>query len=228
MALILIADDEPSVRDAVRIALTRDGHEVYSAADGVSAWKIIEDQPGIELAVLDIMMGGLEGTAILSRLRVNANMLPVILLTSRDDEIDRLGGFSIGADDYIGKPFSVRELCARVRAVLRRSQSVKTPALQSRGLRIDSEAFRCWYDGAELKLTISEFRILLALQEHSGGALSREQLLRRAWPQDTWIDERSVDSHVKRLRQKLQEAGAADIIKTVYGLGYRLEEDSAD
>ncbi|QQO07957.1 response regulator transcription factor [Breznakiella homolactica] len=225
MAFVLIADDEPSVRDAVFIALARDGHSVLSADDGLSAWRILQENPEIELAVLDIMMPGLEGTAILSRLRMSGRELPVILLTSRDEELDRLGGFSLGADDYIGKPFSVRELCARVRAVLRRSRSASFEVPGEKGIFMDTDAFRAWYNGQELRLTITEFRILLALYEHWGNVLTRDQLLRHAWPQDTWVSDRSIDSHVKRLRRKLEDAGAGkDTVASVYGLGYRLEE----
>jgi DNA-binding response OmpR family regulator len=229
MSRILIADDEPSVRDAVCLALRRDGHEVVTAEEGISAWEQLKDQGRFDLAVLDIMMGGLEGTAILSRLRMSGSTLPVILLTSRDEELDRLGGFSLGADDYVGKPFSVRELCARVQAVLRRSRTPlpQTEAVSSeeRGLRIDAEAFRAWYCGTEIHLTVSEFRILRALRENAGCALSREQLLNSAWPQDTWITERGIDSHVKRVRRKLAEAGCAEeLIHTVYGFGYRMEK----
>ncbi len=235
MPRILIADDEPSVRDAVCLALQRDGHEVFAAEEGISAWEQLKDNDSFDLAVLDIMMGGLEGTAILSRLRMSGNPLPVILLTSRDEELDRLGGFALGADDYIGKPFSVRELCARVQAVLKRSKGASShvdavsASAEEKGLRIAPESFRAWYSGKEMHLTVSEFRILLALKENEGRALSREQLLNKAWPQDTWITERGIDSHVKRVRRKLAEAGCEkEIIHTVYGFGYRMEHTDED
>ena len=234
MARILVADDEPSIREALELSLSRAGHAITTVADGDAAWRMLEAEKNFELAILDIVMPGLEGTAVLSRLRLSGSALPVIMLSSRDEELDRLGGFALGADDYVGKPFSLRELQARVDAVLRRSiprhsvlrRDVAVPAIaDGEGLIDNSAEHRAWYDGRELALTLIEFRLLSALVEHTRAALSREQLIELAWPPASFIEERVVDTHIKRLRKKLAEAGAPDeLIRTIYGLGYRLEQ----
>lgn len=239
MARILVADDEPSIREALELSLSRAGHAITTVADGDAAWRMLEAEKNFELAILDIVMPGLEGTAVLSRLRLSGSALPVIMLSSRDEELDRLGGFALGADDYVGKPFSLRELQARVDAVLRRSalhssalhssvlcRDVAVPAIAGgEGLIVNSAEHRAWYDGRELALTLIEFRLLSALVEHTRAALSREQLIELAWPPASFIEERVVDTHIKRLRKKLAEAGAPDeLIRTIYGLGYRLEQ----
>ncbi len=234
-ARILIADDEPALRDTLEIGFAREGFETDTHADGASAWAAIASGVRYDLAVLDIGMPRLEGTAILSRLRAVGKALPVIFLTSRDEEIDRVAGLELGADDYVTKPFSMRELVARVRAVLRRYQAA--PASGAREgerlvkagcLELDPERFTASFRGRPLRLTVTEYRMLEALASSPGAARTRERLVADAWPEDASSGERAVDSHVKRLRRKLSEAGAAeDLVETVYGLGYRFDASKA-
>lgn len=225
---ILLADDEPSLRETLEIALKREGFEPEIFSDGLSAWNALQAGQQYDAAILDIMMPRLEGTALLSRMRATGNPVPVILLTSRDEEIDRIVGLDLGADDYIGKPFSVRELIARLRAVLRRSHprtqgNAPGSILRVAALELDNERFLASYSNNQLKLTVTEYRMLENLARFPSCLRTREQLIHEAYPDDAYANERSVDSHIKRLRRKLMDSGAPEgIIEAVYGLGYRL------
>ena len=252
---VLVADDDDNLRASVRTSLEREGFSVREARDGVEARDILtgtdthgpaarkalsppdsaEAGPRPSLVILDISMPRLSGLDLLREIRAAGDSIPVIFLTSRDEELDRVLGLELGADDYLPKPFSLRELAARVRAVLRRADS---RAAGPRGhtesgtcgaaaapgpLSLDRDGFRAYWAGVELDLTVTEFRILDCLAERPGAARTRDAIVARAWPDGVYLSDRVVDCHVKRLRRKLREAGAGDeAIETVYGLGYRL------
>lgn len=229
---VAIVDDEAGVREAVGFALSEAGYEVSDFRDGADAWTAWEgDLP--DLAIVDIIMPRLDGLELCRRLRARTLSVPVIFLTSKDEEIDRVVGLELGADDYICKPFSVRELVARVRALERRvrradSASVEPPAGTDGGtgpLRLDRDAIRVWWHGALVPLTVTEFRLLDVFTRHVGAVLSREQLLSAAYPDDVYVTERSIDSHVRRIRKKFEDTGTPlEAIVSVYGAGYRYQE----
>jgi two-component system, OmpR family, response regulator len=229
MADILVVDDDGHIREVVRFALSRAGHDVREAEHGRAALRqIAEREP--DLIVLDIVMPEEDGLATCREVRKHSRV-PIIFLSSRDDELDRVLGLELGGDDYISKPFSPRELVARVSAVLRRTaapaQAPSASTLLTCGpLQLDLERHRCDLGGRELVLTVTEFDLLAALMSAPGRVLSRAQLIERAYGGDHHVTERTVDSHVRRLRKKLGDAGA-DPIETVYGVGYRMRESTA-
>jgi DNA-binding response OmpR family regulator len=223
---VAIVDDEATIRETVEYALGREGYRTSIHADGVDAWESFQESLP-DLAILDILMPRMDGLELCRKLRGVSETLPIIFLTSRDEEFDRVLGLEIGADDYLCKPFSMRELIARVKVLFRRQahrQSVTaTQELLRHGdLSLDLNRYQaCWGD-AELALTVTEFRILAALLRHPGHVKSRAQLLEEGYPDDTYVSERTIDSHIKRLRRKFEElAPGAELIETVYGLGYR-------
>jgi len=222
---ILVADDENAVRESVATALRREAFTVEAVSDGKAAWNAANT--GVfALAVLDISMPLLEGTAVLARIRAAKLSLPVIFLTSRDEELDRIAGLESGADDYISKPFSMGELIARIKAVLRRAAPSETNGHSGKagaGLTIHPECLSVYWNEAEIRLTLTEFRMLDRLHHRPGEVVSRESLMQFAFPLDNYASDRSADSHIKRLRKKLEAAGApANCIETMYGAGYRL------
>ena len=232
---ILVADDDENLRSSVKSFLEREGFRVAEARDGIEAREALgpsDTEPRPSLVVLDISMPRLNGLDLLRELRSEGNGIPVIFLTSRDEELDRVLGLELGADDYLPKPFSLRELAARSRAVLRRAESraggrpspTAVPGGRGAGpLALDLDGFRAFWDGRELDLTVTEFRILDCLSERPGAARTRDAIVAHAYPEGIYLSDRVVDGHVKRLRRKLREAGAGeDLIETVYGLGYRL------
>ncbi|HET6338019.1 MAG TPA: response regulator transcription factor [Polyangiales bacterium] len=227
MAEILVVDDDGHIREVVRFALDRAGHNVREADNGRAALRAVAERMP-DLIVLDIVMPEEDGLATCREIRRHSRV-PVIFLSSRDDELDRVLGLELGGDDYVSKPFSPRELVARVAAVLRRTalpaEQVETRVVRVGGLQIDLERHRCELHGSELVLTVTEFELLRALMNAPGRVLSRAQLIERAYDGDHHVTERTVDSHVRRLRKKLADAGA-DPIETVYGIGYRLRESS--
>ena len=207
---ILVVDDEPSISNLVVSYLRKEGYEVYSAADGPGGLKAARAYRP-DLIVLDIMLPGMDGLEVLTQLRRESNVY-VILLTAKTEELDRVLGLSIGADDYVTKPFSPRELTARVKAALRRLQSAPVgcpvgAVLAFRHIRLDSAARQAWVDDRLLDLTAMEFDLLRTLAEHRGLVLSREQLLEKVWETNFFGDLRVVDVHIGHLRQKLGEAG---------------------
>jgi DNA-binding response OmpR family regulator len=226
---LLIADDDKNLRETLRCALEDAGFGVITASDGVAALSALASDAGLALIVLDISMPLMDGLELLRKLRASGDGRPVIVLTSRDDEFDRVLGLELGADDYLTKPFSLRELMARIRAVLRRSgacpggpYAADARVLRSGPLVMDEERFSATWQGGELRLTITEFRMLWSLATHPLAVKTREQLLEAAFPEDAYQSDRSVDCHVKRLRRKFIQAGAAgEPIETIYGLGYR-------
>ena len=221
---ILIVDDEPNILQTVRAYLEREGYAVQSASDGAAALKLAYVfQP--DLIVLDIMLPGIDGLEVLRQLRQTSDVY-VLLLTAKADETDKIVGLTVGADDYLTKPFSPRELVARIKAILRRGRDNDTGerTLIVGSLRIDPETRQVWNDSRLIDLTTIEFDILHALARHPGRVLSREQIIEQVWGYDYYGDERVVDVHIGRLRKKLDDdAGKPETIVTVRGVGYRLE-----
>jgi two-component system, OmpR family, response regulator len=225
---ILVVDDDAHLREVVRFALEKAGHQVREARDGAAALRAV-DERAPDLIVLDIVMPELDGLSVCRELRARSRV-PIIFVSSRDEELDRVLGLELGGDDYIGKPFSPRELVARVAAVLRRAQGASTgeraDVLVHGPLQLDPTRHRCDCAGQELVLTVTEFAILAALLAAPGRVLARAQLVERAYGAGHYITDRTVDSHIRRLRKKLADAGV-DPIETVYGVGYRLREQLA-
>jgi two-component system alkaline phosphatase synthesis response regulator PhoP len=225
MTKILVIDDEPSIVTLVQAYLKPEGYEVFTATDGPSGLKAVRVfKP--DLIVLDVMLPGMDGLELLSRLRRESQVY-VILLTARTEETDKIVGLSVGADDYMTKPFSPRELVARVKAALRRIQTgsgsgVEGSVLAFRHVRVDTGARQVTVDNDLIDLTASEFDLLLALAENRGRVLSREQLLERVWGGSYFGEMRVVDVHLGHVRQKL---GYPDLIATVRGVGYRFDDE---
>jgi two-component system, OmpR family, phosphate regulon response regulator PhoB len=225
---ILVVEDERDIAALVAYHLTKDGYRVRTAEGGQEALEAAKaERP--DLVILDLMLPGFSGYEVLSEMRRRPDLadVPVVVLTARRDEADRVKGLELGADDYVTKPFSPRELVLRVSAVLRRSQA---PAVASGGrmlsggpVSIDLNATRAMVDGYELDLTPTEYRLLVTLLERRGRVQSRQQLLESAWDIHARIETRTVDMHVQRLRAKLREHGT--FIETVRGFGYRFREN---
>ncbi len=224
MTRLLIIEDEPSYREATAFMLRREGFEVVEAADGESGLAEYERQ-GADLVLLDLMMPGMPGTEVCRELRRRGNV-PVIMVTARDSEIDKVVGLELGADDYVTKPFSHRELVARVRAVLRRGQEVDLlpDVLEQSGVRLDVERHEVSVHGEAVKLALKEFERLDLLLRNAGRVMTRGQLIDRIWGADYVGDTKTLDVHVKRLRAKI-EADLANpvLVVTVRGLGYKFE-----
>ena len=218
--LILVVDDEPKVARLTRDYLEKNGFRVLTTGDGQSALAIARHEKP-DLVILDLMLPNIDGREVCRVLRRESDV-PIIMLTALAEEIDQVTGLEIGADDYITKPFSVRALVARVRALLRRSQGeVRAPSLvRSRGLEIDPKKYSVALHGNAIKLTPNEFKVLHLLVSHPGQILTREQLLDDLHGDASSMD-RSVDSHIKNLRRKRESASGESIIETVYGVGYR-------
>ncbi len=220
---ILLIDDEQSILDLASAYLEPEGYEIRTALDGPNGLQIARAfKP--DVIVLDIMLPGMDGIEVLSQLRRESDAY-VILLTAKTEETDKVIGLSVGADDYVTKPFSPRELAARIKAALRRMRRGRglpdEQALSYSRLRIDSGSRRAWLDDVEIELTTMEFDLLWALAEHPGKVLSREQLLERVWGYDYYGEIRVVDVHIGHIRRKLGE----DLIATVRGVGYRFEDN---
>ena len=227
-ATIALVDDEETIRESVGFALRREGLEVESFADGALAWERFEQQLP-DVAVLDILMPRMDGLELCRRLRAVSESLPILFLSSRDEEFDRVLGLELGADDYLCKPFSMRELVARVKVLLRRLALQQQPSteepeqtLEIDDLELDLNRYEVSWAGRQVPLTITEFRLLRALVRRPGHVKTRDQLMTEGYPHDTFVSERTIDSHIKRLRKKFLEVdGAFEGVETVYGLGYR-------
>jgi len=222
MASVLVCDDDAHIREVARFALARAGYTVEVAADGSLAYARVM-QGGIDLLVLDVLMPELDGLALCRRLRAHTRV-PIVFLSSRTEETDRVLGLDLGADDYLTKPFSPRELVARVAAVLRRTSAVEVPVarpvLEIGEVAIDRDRHEVRVAGAPLTVTATELRLLSTLAVHRGRVLSRGQLIATVYGGDHHISERTIDTHVRNLRAKLAAAGAP-VIETVHGVGYR-------
>jgi len=227
MADVLVVDDDGHIREVVRFSLEQAGHRVTEAASGDEALAKLAQRP-FDILVLDIVMPGVDGLDVCRKVRAQSDT-PVIFVSSRDDELDTVLGLELGADDYIAKPFSPRELVARVKAVLRRVQIQQQPRAQEPellnhgSLEMDLGRHRCRWDGREVVLTVTEFALLESLVRAPGRVYSRDQLVDAAYGDGHVISDRTVDSHIRRIRKKLAAVGG-DTIETVYGLGYRMRE----
>ncbi len=223
-AKILVVDDEKGIIEIVSAYLRQEGYSVEAAMDGVSGLKMARYLKP-DLIVLDVMLPGMDGLEFLAQLRRESDVY-VILLTAKSEETDKIVGLSVGADDYLTKPFSPRELVARVKAALRRLHSGVGPAegnvLFFRQVRIDAGRREVWVDDQAVDLTATEFDLLKVLAEHAGLVLSRDQLLRSVWGNDYYGEERVVDVHIGHIRQKL---GGNGFVVTVRGVGYRFEDE---
>ena len=232
MATIALVDDDRNILTSVGMLLEQEGYHVRAYADGASALTALQATPP-DLAILDIKMPRMDGLELLRRLRQGAD-LPVIFLTSKDEEIDELMGLNAGADDYIRKPFSQRLLLERVRAVLRRADARKngTGTAESRRealvrgkLGLDPQRHDCMWDGKPVRLTVTEFLILQCLAQRPGFVKSRDNLMDAAYDDQVYVDDRTIDSHIKRLRKKFKAVDDDfDAIETLYGVGYRYRE----
>ncbi len=226
MSKILVVDDEQSIVDMLIYNLAKAGHQPIVARDGEQALERARvERP--DLVILDLMLPGIDSLEVCRRLRQEGS-LPIIMLTAKDEEIDRVVGLELGADDYVVKPFSVRELMARVKSVLRRAQpapAVAAPALQTGALRLDLARREVTWCGAPFDVTAIQFDLLHLLMANPGRVFSREELLNQVWGYDYYGDTRAVDSAVKRLRARLRQVAAeADLIVTVREAGYKLSD----
>jgi len=228
---ILLVDDEASVRKVLTFPLERDGYTVVQAADGQEALERFEGQP-VDLVVLDIMLPKLDGLEVCRRLRAHSQV-PIIMLTARDDEMDKVLGLELGADDYITKPFSIREFRSRVRALLRRANAARPAAgdevgeeqLVAAGLVVDLPRRTVEVHGRPAQLTYVEFELLRALMEHPGRVFSRRMLLEQLWGTADFRDPRTIDVHVRHLREKIEsDSHKPEFILTVRSVGYRFRE----
>jgi two-component system response regulator ChvI len=241
MAKITLVDDDENIVASVSLALESHGHEVKAFYDGVSGLTALEGEPP-DLAILDVKMPRLDGMEVLRRLRQTSNV-PVIMLTSKDDEIDEILGFNLGADDYIRKPFSQRLLIERVKAVLRRAhpedpmageggasvgdddETGENRAIRRGRLTLDPARHDCLWDGKPVRLTVTEFLLLQSLAQRPGFVKSRDNLMDAAYEDQVYVDDRTIDSHIKRMRKKFREVDPDfDAIETLYGVGYRYRE----
>ncbi len=224
---ILLVDDEESVRKVLTFPLERDGYQVVQAVDGEDALTRF-GAGGIDLVVLDLMLPKLDGLEVCRRLRAESEV-PIIMLTARDDELDKVVGLELGADDYITKPFSIREFRSRVRALLRRSRGTRGPDLEERvgigDLHLDAARRTVAMRGEDVSLTYVEFEILRYLASHPGRVTSRQMLLESLWGSAEYRDPRTIDVHVRHLREKLERAPyAPEYILTVRSVGYRFRD----
>ncbi len=221
--LVLIVEDEADLVASLEYNLQREGFETRSALTGERGLELAQAEPRPDLVLLDLMLPDLSGKKVCKRLRRDPETaeIPIIMVTARAEEVDRIVGLELGADDYVTKPYSVRELMLRVQAVLRRAagDGANTEFVDFGRLRLDEGAHQAWVDGATVELTALEFRLLTTLFARRGRAQTRDQLLEDVWGVHRDSNTRTVDTHVKRLRQKLGEAGA--YVETIRGVGYR-------
>ena len=235
MAKITLVDDDENIVASISLALESHGHEVRAFYDGQSGLEGLEADPP-DLAILDVKMPRMDGMEVLKRFR-QTHETPVIILTSKDDEIDEILGFNLGADDYMHKPFSQRLLIERVKAVLRRgraneestmvadAESASSKAIRRGRLTLDPARHDCLWDGKPVKLTVTEFLLLQSLAQRPGFVKSRDNLMDAAYDDQVYVDDRTIDSHMKRMRKKFRQVdGEFDAIETLYGVGYRYRE----
>lgn len=219
---IVIVEDEPDILEALEYNLARENFDVISATNGIDGLQLIQ-QHKPNLALLDLMLPGIDGLEICRQVRANSDIAqtPIIMLTAKSEESDIVLGLGIGADDYISKPFSPRELIARIKAMLRRDQSNVAPQKNSitiNGLTINSHKFKVTFNGEKIKLTATEFRLLEYLAKHPGQVFSREQIMNNAYGSDVVVVDRNIDVHVRSIRKKIGEEH--QFIETIRGVGY--------
>lgn len=230
---VAVVEDEETIREGICVALRREQYQAQGFADGQAAWDTLQ-QALPDLAILDIGLPRMDGLELCRRLRARSERLPIIFVTSREDEFDRVLGLEIGADDYLCKPFSMRELMARVKVLLRRAshtEAERTPedvVLVAGDLRVDPVRLLVTWKGAVVPLTVTEFLLLQALVRRPGAVLTRDHLMDAAYPDRTTVSDRTIDSHVKRIRRKfvVADAGFA-CIEGVYGAGYRYADETS-
>jgi two-component system response regulator ChvI len=234
MANITLVDDDENIVASISLALESHGHTIKAFHDGAAGLAALESDPP-DLAILDVKMPRLDGMEVLRRLRQTSNV-PVIILTSKDDEIDEILGFNLGADDYIHKPFSQRLLIERVKAILRRANpdeadpgasasEAQSRAIKRGRLTLDSARHDCLWEDKPVKLTVTEFLLLQSLAQRPGFVKSRDNLMDAAYEDQVYVDDRTIDSHIKRMRKKFREVDPDfDAIETLYGVGYRYRE----
>ena len=227
---ILVVDDEQSITDFVSFNLSKEGYKVDVAHDGNVAVDMAS-QAEYDLIILDVMLPGIDGYEVCRRIRAKSNV-PVLFLSARDTELDKVVGLELGGDDYLAKPFGIRELLARVHALLRRAPQENESAAEGArivdvsGIHLDEAGHRATFDGKDIDLTPREFELLVTLMSHAGTVLGREQLLREAWDWQYVVETKTVDTHIKRLRDKLSSVGLSpNVIETVRGYGYRFVQD---
>jgi two-component system, OmpR family, phosphate regulon response regulator PhoB len=228
MARILVIEDEKDIQDVLEYNLRQAGHKVNLASTGQDGLRLAREKKP-DLVLLDLMLPDISGTDVCKAMKQDPTLrdVQVVILTAKGEEIDRVVGFEIGADDYVVKPFSVRELVLRIQAILRRSaaDSEQQPIIQFGTLKVDREAHRVWVDAKEIDLTALEFRLLVTLHDRKNRVQTRDALLQDVWGIEADITTRTVDTHVKRLREKLGAAG--EYIETVRGVGYRFADAPA-
>jgi DNA-binding response OmpR family regulator len=227
--IVAIVEDEQTIREAVAVALKREGYRTQSFRDGGTAWEVFQKTLPA-LAILDIVMPGMDGLDLCRNMRGISRQIPIVFLTSKDEEFDRVLGLELGADDYLCKPFSMRELMTRVKVLFRRmdamAQSEPAQELGEGELRLDLARHTASWAGTPLVLTVTEFRILEALVRTPGHVKSRINLMELAYPHDAYVSDRTIDTHVKRIRKKLVAIDPdSDVVQTVYGVGYRLNPE---
>jgi two-component system phosphate regulon response regulator PhoB len=226
---VLIVEDERDLQRVLAYNLKQAGFDVVSAPDGETALRAVREER-FDVVLLDLMLPDIPGTEVCRRLKQNPETMgiPVIMVTAKGEEVDRIVGFELGADDYVVKPFSVREVILRVRAVLRRAEGSSEPSdrFDFGRLTVDRAAHRAWVDGSEVAFTALELRLLLMLYDRKGRVLTRDQLLDEVWGSHVDVTSRNVDTHVKRVREKLGAAG--DYIETVRGVGYRFRSEAGE
>lgn len=233
-SVVAVVDDEENIRETVGFALRREGYPVELFATGLEAWRTFQLKlPG--LVILDILMPEMDGLELCRKIRAISETIPIIFLTSRDEELDRVLGLEIGADDYLCKPFSMRELLARVKVLFRRAALDQSTTPQSRAdaqaplrsgdLELDLQRYAVRWKGQSVSLTVTEFMMLHALVRYPGHVKTRKQLHQDGYPHDAYVSDRTIDSHIKRIRRKFEEVDATfERVETVYGLGYRWKE----
>ena len=217
---VLIVEDEERIRKIVKDFLEQKRYYVLEAADGEQAMNLFYDNPDIAIILLDVMMPKMDGWQVCREIR-ETSKVPIIMLTARADERDELKGFELGVDEYIAKPFSPKILMARVEAILRRTNQIQEEALVVGDISLDHTAHEVKVDGERVDLSFKEFELLAYFMENKGVALSRESILNNVWNYDYYGDARTIDTHVKKLRNKLGEHG--DYIQTIWGMGYKFD-----
>jgi len=230
---VAVVDDEDNIRETVAYALRREGYRVDLYPDGQLAWESF-DKALPDVAVLDILMPRMDGLELCRKIRGQSERLPIIFLTSKDEEFDRVLGLELGADDYLGKPFAMRELVARIKVLFRRlsldadgAGDGDTESLRIGGLALDLSRYQATWKEQPLSLTVTEFMLLHVLARRPGHVRTRAQLMTECYPHDAFVSERTIDSHVKRLRKKFNQLDPDFAeIDTVYGLGYRYRDSS--
>ena len=220
---ILVVDDEKPMRELLKFYLLRNGYRISEAADGKEALAILRSDE-FDLLLVDWMMPDMDGRELCKQVRIS-NQVPIMMLTARNQLKDKIEGFESGADDYLTKPFEEAELIVRIKALIRRARSspaARRQMIQYKGLALNAESHEVHYEGHPVHLTAHEFALLRFMLSHPGQALTRDQMIENVWGFDFDGDDRTVDSHIRNLRGKLREAGADDLIKTMWGVGYKL------